>query len=195
MFLWATVGSPSASSDPLDRIQAADRLLHRLLQRRLPSWSPERDAQTAQVKAVLDGLLDYQEIAHRSLGGHWQTLTASQRARFVALLSALSESVYIERLAGTIQSPMVAVSESGNDDEREVRATREGAGGARYESVYSFVREGDRWMVCDVSQGGVDLVVAYREQFGEIIARESVEGLLARLQGKLREEEIRHGGS
>jgi phospholipid transport system substrate-binding protein len=184
----------SAMGDPTMRLQTAERQLHQLLQRRYPSWSPEREAQSSRVKEILDDLLDYQEIARRSLAGHWQELSPAQRSQFVTLLKELSAQVFTDRLAGTSGLSGSSFSVRPDGEGKEVQVAVEAPGQTRDGSIYTFVRDGCRWMVCDVDQGGVDLVDEYRHQFDSIIAQDSFDGLIERMRGKLRRNEREGGG-
>ena len=61
-----------------------------------PAYQGEMRRQ--KVKAVVDPHFDYQEMAKRSLGPAWGSLSAGQRQEFVALFSQLLEASYADKI-------------------------------------------------------------------------------------------------
>jgi phospholipid transport system substrate-binding protein len=176
------------SEGPLARLEAADHQIHRLMARKYPSWSPEREVQQLGVRQTLDALFDYEELALRALGSRWSVLTLSQRTTFVDLLRQLSESAALHRFTDIGDQDLRFLSQAGKGREVEVQAVRTGPDGRHEQVFFRMVRTPDRWSVYDVIIGGVSLVDSYRDEFARIIARESFDGLLDRMRERLREQ-------
>jgi hypothetical protein len=83
--------SPRTLPSPTIELRKSTEALRKTLARRHPGWSPEAEAQASSVQAVIDGLLDFDEIARRTLGVQWGGLRADQRREFVETLQKLIE--------------------------------------------------------------------------------------------------------
>ena len=60
---------------------------------------------------------------------------------------------------------------------------------------YKLTRNGEKWLIFDMVIEEVSLVSNYRETYGEIIMNDGMEGLLTRMEDKVRElKAAREGG-
>src|SRR5678815_1640560 len=83
------------AGEPLDKVrQTVDNVLTIVNNKALQPQ--ERHAQIRQ--AVLQRF-GFEEMAQRSMGQHWRTLTPQQRQEFVELFTDLLERSYINRIA------------------------------------------------------------------------------------------------
>src|SRR6185436_7191929 len=57
---------------PTSELRRSTEALRKTLARRHPGWSPEAEAQAASVQQLIDGLLDFEEIAKRTLPSRWE---------------------------------------------------------------------------------------------------------------------------
>jgi phospholipid transport system substrate-binding protein len=140
-----------------------------------------------RVKAAVDRRFDYEEMAKRSLGASWRSLSASQRREFVRLFAQLLVASYADKIMGV--------------HDEKVRYLREIPEDANYAEVrtvilrkndkipmnYMMMRKEQGWMVYDVVIEGVSLVSNYRSQFSRVIRESSYNGLVRRLQTKINE--------
>jgi len=102
ILMWMLVGSlllasyvtPSAVGEPLDKVrQTVDNVLTIVNNKALQPQ--ERQTQIRQ--AVLQRF-GFEEMAQRSMGQHWRTLTPQQQQEFVELFTDLLERSYITRI-------------------------------------------------------------------------------------------------
>jgi phospholipid transport system substrate-binding protein len=174
---------------PTLELKKSTEALRKTLARRHPGWSPEAEAQAASVQLVIDGLLDFEEIAKRTLPTRWDGLTAGQRREFLDTLQKLIERRPLDRnLSIDLDSTVAYQSESIVDDEAVVSSmvTSYKTGRPARRSVeYKLCYRKDRWRLYDVVVEGVSLVDDYREQFSRIIKDESFDGLVKRMKRKL----------
>jgi phospholipid transport system substrate-binding protein len=174
---------------PTLELRRSTEALRKTLQRRHPGWSPEADAQATSVQTVIDALLDFDEIARRTLAAQWDTLTADQRRDFVELLQKLIERRPLDRgLRIDLESTVSYRGESIVDDQATVSSlvTSYATGRPNRRSVeYKLCFRNGRWRVYDVIVEGISLVDDYREQFTRIIAQDSFDGLLRRMRKKV----------
>jgi phospholipid transport system substrate-binding protein len=174
---------------PTLELKKSTEALRKTLARRHPGWSPEAEVQAASVQQLIDTLLDFEEIAKRTLPAKWDTLTAMQRKEFLDTLQKLIERRPLDRnLSIDLDSSVAYQSESIVDDEAVVSSmvTSYKTGRPARRSVeYKLVYRGNRWRLYDVVVEGVSLVDDYREQFSRIIKDDSFDGLLKRMKKKL----------
>lgn len=147
--------------------------------------SPERDA---SVTRILSDLLDYEELARRSLAAHWDTRTPAQRTEFVDLLRQLVEQQYQNNLERVLDYEIRYVSEEEIDGGRTVGMVARSRAERRQppvEITYSLHRSGSAWRVFDVTTDGSSMVQNYQEQFNRYISTEGWDGLIGRMRGRL----------
>jgi phospholipid transport system substrate-binding protein len=177
---------------PTIELRKSTEALRKTLARRHPGWSPEAEAQSASVQTVIDGLLDFEEIAKRTLPRKWEGLTTLQRREFLDTLQKLIERRPLDRnLSIDLDSQVAYRSESIVDDEAVVSSlvtSYKSGRPARRTVEYKLCFRNNRWRLYDVVVEGVSLVEDYREQFARIIKEDSFDGLLKRMRKKLGED-------
>jgi phospholipid transport system substrate-binding protein len=137
-----------------------------------------------QVEVLVRSKFDFNAMSQRTLGINWRNATPAQRARFVDLFSQLLEDTYRNRI--TYQDERV---EYVGEEIRGSRGQVDTVVVANKEIPVSYrVRlKGDEWLVYDVIVEEVSLVSNYRSSYNEIIRQEGFDGLLKRLEDKIRE--------
>ena len=150
-----------------------------------PAYQEEVRRQKA--KAVIDPHFDYQEMAKRSLGPTWGSLSGGQRQEFVALFAQLLEASYSDKIKKFAQRVRIDYTgEILSGDNAEVRTVVVKAND-RMPLNYRLINEGGTWKVYDVVVEGVSLVSNYRSQFNRIIHESSYAELVRRLKNKVSE--------
>jgi phospholipid transport system substrate-binding protein len=187
--------APSGAS-PTAAVRTSSEALRRTLSRRYPTWSPEAEAQENAVESVIDGIVDFTEIARRSLGPQWQRLSPDEQKEFVALMQRIIERSPFDRtLHLDPESTIKYERESIADNEAVVSsvvtiAARHGAS-TRHPVEYRLSLKGGRWRIYDIIVNDVSLVEGYHAQFTKIIAHDSFDGLLRRMRKKVGETATR----
>jgi phospholipid transport system substrate-binding protein len=192
--MWMLVGSVllvcpvtrSEAGEPQDKIrQTVDDVLAILDNKKL-----EPQQRRTQVRQAVLKRFGFEEIAQRSLGQHWRTLTPQQQKEFVELFTDLLERSYINRI------------ESYSGGRQGVRYTKEDISGdnatvdteivsGRGESaavVYRLLHKDNDWKAYDIIIEGVSLVNNYRTQFNNVIMKDSYAGLVKHMRLKLEQE-------
>jgi phospholipid transport system substrate-binding protein len=140
-----------------------------------------------KVKQVVDRRFDYEEMARRSLGPSWRSLSAGQRREFVRLFGELLEASYADKIMNYHGEKVQYLPEILDEpDYAEVRTVvlRKND---RIPMNYRLLRTDQGWMVYDVVIEGVSLVSNYRSQFSRVIKESSYSGLVKRLRAKINE--------
>jgi phospholipid transport system substrate-binding protein len=174
---------------PTIELRKSTEALRKTLARHHPAWSPEAEAQATSVQTVVDGMLDFEEIAKRTLVQHWDTLNADQRHEFLETLQKLIEHRPLDRsLQIDLDSTVTYRNESIVDDQAIVSSlvTSYATGRPNRRAVeYKLCFRAGRWRIYDVIVEGVSMVQDYRDQFAKIIAQDSFDGLLRRMHKKV----------
>jgi phospholipid transport system substrate-binding protein len=149
----------------------------------------QRQKQVERMWEIVLPRFDTDEIAKRSLGVHWQTLTEDQKKEFAHLYIQLIKKNYgstLERYTTDAQFFFDRENIEGDHadvDTRIMAPSQEKA----FSVVYRLHRAGDEWLIHDVVAENVSLVQNYRNQFSRIIAQSSAGGLLDALKRKIAE--------
>lgn len=136
------------------------------------------------IRAVVDPVFDWREMASRSLARHWQPLSEAERVEFVQVFGELIHRAYITQLERYSGEAVRFISER-VDGDRGVVSTRFVTKQGREIPVdYRVLSRDGRWRIYDVSVEGVSLVNNYRSQFDKVIRTSSYPELVKRLRDK-----------
>jgi ABC-type transporter MlaC component len=187
----AAAGTPPSSSPMADLKKSNDKL-DKVLHKSAPNWSPEAELERAEVRKIVGEFLDYDELARRSLGRHWETLTPKQRTEFTNTLRDLVERSYLKQLHGSPNYNIKYEKEAKNGNEATVDATLNTTSRGKKVQValqYKMIGKDGRWVVYDVVTDEQSMLENYRAEFNKIITKEGFDALMKRMQKKLAEKE------
>ena len=166
---------------PTEQLQTT---IERVLAALAEAPSAEAKDRQRQVRGLIHARFDFVEMAKRSPGTHWKTLTADEQSEFVRLFSGLLEA--------TAMSVIDSFGDAKIHYRREVQET----GYSRVETKV-VTKKGDElavdynlqlvdgeWKVYDVAVENISMVNNYRFQFGRIIADASFKDLVRRIKEK-----------
>jgi phospholipid transport system substrate-binding protein len=187
----ASPGAALAAPGPTATLKQKNGEVDRLLKQTPAAGSDAEKKQKDDIKALASSLLDYQELARRSLDAEWQKLTPPQRDEFVATLRELIERNYIKQMRGNGDHQVLYKGERINGDEATVTTVikiKTPGKSTDAEVVYKLHRVGERWLVWDIITDEVNsLVGGYHDQFSKIIREKSYDALLKKMKSKLAE--------
>ncbi len=153
----------------------------------LPEKQAERDR---RIHAAVQDKFDWQEMAVRTLGPHWRTITPEEQKEFVKIFNAFLERIYIAKVdlflketkdftLNNIFYLKETIAGSYAMVESKIIATDE-----EIPLKYKLINKNGVWVAYDISIDGVGLVANYRAQFNDILAGASFKELLERLKAK-----------
>jgi phospholipid transport system substrate-binding protein len=128
-----------------------------------------------------------EELGQRALADHWKSSSSAQRKEYLTLLRELVEGNYIKAMRSNISYEVRYLKEEERDGSRWVSTELALSRNGRPEVMsvdYGLRKQGDSWRAYDLVTDGVGLVENYRAQFNKIVAKEGVNGLLARMRKK-----------
>lgn len=175
---------------PMATLKQKNSEVDKLLRQKTAKGSAMEAKQKDQIKQMAAKLLDYDELAKRSLAQHWEKLTAPQRTEFVNTLRELIERNYVKQLRTNLDYKVLYKGEEVDGDKAEVSTVVKVKSKGRdtdAEIVYKMRKVGDEWRVWDVVTDEVSLVRNYRTQFHKIITEQSYDALIKKMKNKLAE--------
>jgi len=145
-----------------------------------------REVKISKIRSIINEVFDYTELSKRTLGREWAKFNAAQQAEFVKLFSDLLEKTYADRLLSYSNEKVVFDKESMlREDQAEVTSNILTADGKKIPLDYRMIRKEAGWRVYDVIIEGISLVKNYRDQFRDILAKDSPEEVLKMLRDKV----------
>ncbi len=183
---------PPPGTSPMADLKKSNAALKKLFQKSPPSWSPEQDAKRSEMRKIVGGFLDFEELAHRALARHWDGITPKQRTEFVGVLRDLIERNYIKQVHGQPNYDLRFRKEAITDGEATVNATLDSSADGKKVTVemeYKLLFKGGKWLVYDVVTDEQSMLENYRAEFNKIITKESFDALLKRMKKRLEKAE------
>jgi phospholipid transport system substrate-binding protein len=173
-------------------LKKSNAALKKLFAKSAPSWSPEQEAKRSEMRKIVNGFLDFEELSHRALARHWDGLQPKQRSEFVSVLRDLIERNYIKQVHGQPDYEITFEKETTSGSEATVNATLHAKAQGKKKSIemeYKLLYKGNRWLVYDVVTDEQSMLETYRAEFNRTITKESFEALLKRMKKRLEKTE------
>jgi phospholipid transport system substrate-binding protein len=136
------------------------------------------------VHTIAYEILDFREVARRSLGRYWQPLSEAQHTEFVGLFGDLLERSYISKIELYDGEQIMYSGERVAGDLATVSTKIFIKNGTEVPVDYRLFKRGDRWMIYDISIEGISLVSNYRTQFNRIIQTDGYNSLIEKMKSK-----------
>jgi len=136
-----------------------------------------------QLQKIIGDRFNYEEMAKRSLGAHWNQLNETQRHEFVVLFQQLLLRTYTGRIEAYSGEQTQYFGERHESDYAEVR-TKLIARKGELPVDYRLLSNSGEWRVYDIVVDGISMVSNYRAQFTKIIRTSSYEDLVEKMKSK-----------
>jgi phospholipid transport system substrate-binding protein len=153
---------------------------------------PDTPKRAEELTALLGEFLDYDRLARLSLDKEWDERTPRERERFVILLRQLVERQYQRNMESTLNYKVTWVGTEPLENSVKVKSSARSVTKKRQPPItidYSMSPSGDEWKVFDILTDDVSLVKNYKRQFRRVIADEGWDGLIERMEKKLKEQD------
>ncbi len=126
--------------------------------------------------------LDFAKLTQRATGKHWRKADDDARAKLQAAFRQLLENTYAKLLSGYGgQEVRLAEAKARANGGASVVLEVQGARTALITYICYQTEDGD-YAVSDIKVEGISLVANYRRQFGAVIKKSGIEGLVSKLQ-------------
>ena len=152
---------------------------------------PNDAKSNAAIYKSLDDYFDYHHLAGDPIAPHAKGFSKEQLSKFNQAFAELVRLVAYHRSSMFVQEANIKIKQSvlcGNTTEVQVIGS---VPEQDIETNISFVWQDKEqaWRVVDVLFDGASVVKDYQNQFGRIIKKEGIEGLIEKVTSKLKEEQ------
>jgi len=194
--MWVLVGSLLLAShvtrvqagEPMDKVhQTVDEVVTILNNKAL-----QPQERRTQIRQAVLKRFGFEEMAQRSMGQHWRTLTPQQRQEFVGLFTDLLERSYTTRIENYRAGPQGVryPKEDITGDQAVVHTEIMNERDPQPATIdYHLLHKDGDWKAYDIVIEGVSLVNNYRTQFNTIMLKDSYAGLVKQMRTKLAQEQ------
>ena len=134
-----------------------------------------------RLREVIFVRFDFQEMAQRSLGAHWQRRTPEEQTEFVKIFSDLLEQTYVDKIESYNNEKFIYANERIDGPYAEVSSKMRTSKGEEFTINYKL----HRWRVYDLVIENISLINNYRSQFNRILTSSTYDGLVSRIKTKL----------
>ena len=138
------------------------------------------DARRAALESVLRNSVNYRDMARKSLGVTWVSLSDAEKRQFDDLfVQVLRDAIAFRYAFSDIE--LIYLGERQEKDHAEVRTLfRRHKGDTAVD--LRLVNQSGRWLIYDVVIDGVRLVENYRSQFAHVIKETTFVGLVSKME-------------
>ena len=133
---------------------------------------------------IIFPVFDFDEMSRRSLGPNWANASPGERDEFVSIFSGMLSDTYSAKVIDGIDEAKIKFTrEQASGDTTSVSTTVTGEDDS-ISVEYRLSKATGKWKVCDVLIENVSLVANYRNEFGAIVRKDGMSGLIAQLKKK-----------
>ncbi len=185
LFLALGITVSALGGEPTEKMrQTTDKILSILADPSLKK-PPKIEERRRLIRKAVDERFNWEEMARRSLAKHWAPRTDEEKKEFIRLFGELLERTYMSKVEGYSGEKVLYEGERADEDYATVKVKIETKKNVDIPVEYRLKKEGNDWLVYDISIEGVSLVNNYRTQFNSIITQSSYEGLVKKLKEKV----------
>jgi phospholipid transport system substrate-binding protein len=138
-----------------------------------------------RLREVIFARFDFQEMAQRSLGAHWQRRTPEEQTEFIKVFSDLLEQTYVDKIESYNNEKFIYANERIDGPYAEVSSKMRTSKGEEFTINYKLHRVGEDWRVYDLVIENISLINNYRSQFNRILTSSTYDELVSRIKTKL----------
>jgi phospholipid transport system substrate-binding protein len=137
--------------------------------------------------SVITKVVDLRNMAEASLASHWATLPEAKRRRYLKAFEDRFRRASVSELE-IYRDTTVSYETEQNEGDAVKVTTHVKIKGEPTEVSYRLQREPSGWRIVDIVVDGVSTVENYRASFAKVLAKDGIDGLIARLDRGVRDE-------
>ncbi len=185
LILLVLAAVPVCAATPLETVRTEVNKVLDVLRNK----SLKEEAKREKLRAIYSEMFDQEELSRWSLGRNWNALSEAQRKEFLPLFQQVLEKAYGDKILAYTDEKIVFDKEVPIAKNRVEVQTRAITKSKEIPIYYRVVQEKDgTWKVYDVVVENVSLVMNYRSQFNDILAKNKPDELLEILRKKVRDQ-------
>jgi phospholipid transport system substrate-binding protein len=177
---------PVYAGAPMDAVQAnVNKVLEVLRDPKLKAASA-KEIEKEKLRLIYERMFDDVELSKRTLARNWNNLNVAQRQEFVILFRQVLEKAYIDKILAYTDEKIVFDRETMVSGTQAEIQTKIVTSSKEIPISYRVLLRDGAWKVYDVVIENVSLVLNYRTQFNDILAKDKPEQLLEILRKKVK---------
>jgi len=141
-------------------------------------------AKRTELRQIAEGIFDFTEMAHASLGDHWNDLSGDQREAFARLYTSFIEDAYLNQIQDYSGQRIDVVRQDLNGRAADVFSTIVNPGDEPIDLDFRFELKNGEWKIYDVAIDDVSMTSNYRTQFDRVIREQGFDSLMSSLHAK-----------
>jgi len=177
---------PVYAGPPLDAVQLSVNKGFDVLRDPKLKAESAREVKKEKLRLIYNNLFDDVEMGKRTLSRNWNNMNTAQRQEFVKLFRQVLEKAYVDRILDYTNEEVVFDKETMLSETQAEVQTRVITSSKEIPISYRAILKDGSWKVYDVVIENVSLVLNYRTQFNEILAKNTPEQLLEILRKKVK---------
>jgi phospholipid transport system substrate-binding protein len=177
--------APVQAATPLETVRGEVNKVLEVLRNK----SLKEEVKREKLRVIYGEMFDQEELSKWCLGPNWKKLSEAQRQEFLPLFQQVLEKTYGDRVLAYSDEKIVFDKEvpiAKNRVEVKTRAVTKSKEIPMHYRV--FQDKSGTWKVYDVVVENVSLVMNYRSQFNEILAKGTPDELLEILRKKVKSQ-------
>jgi phospholipid transport system substrate-binding protein len=176
--------APVQAATPLETVRTEVNKVLEVLRNK----SLKEEAKREKLRGLYAEMFDQEELSRWCLGRNWNKLSEAQRQEFLPLFQQVLEKTYGDRILAYSDEKIlfdreVSISKGRVEVQTRVITTKSKEVPFNYRV---FQDKSGTWKVYDVVVENVSLVMNYRSQFNEILAKGTPDDLLEILRKKVK---------
>ncbi len=145
-----------------------------------------------ELKGIINGLIDFQELSRRALRRHWDQRTPEEQAEFVEVFRELVRTSSVQKLeVYSTDSITYEPAEITGDESRVVTIAHKNRN--HVEIVYLMHKVDGEWRAFDVLIDDSSTLRTYQDSFQRQINATSYDAMYARMADKLAQDRVTGG--
>jgi phospholipid transport system substrate-binding protein len=179
--------TPASADNPMAVIQAGVEEIMDLLNDPKYDAPEKKEEQREKIWEVVTQAFDFQIIARGTLRRHdWENFSDEQKKEFTDLFTNLLGNTYLERLQSEYQDEKVVfIDQEMISDTTAIVRSKVIRESLEYPVDYRMIRRDDTWRIYNVIVENISLVTNYRDQFSQMLMKDSPEQFLDKLRERV----------
>src|SRR6056297_433430 len=167
----------NADQEIKDLLESRDDQIKELMG---PEGTEYSDAQRAELKEIINGIIDFEAMAKEALDDTFNTISEEQRNEFLDLFSTIVRDQSLNKL-DIYRAKVTYTNITANGDQARVETLAE-LDDVRTPVNYEMEKNGDEWVITDMEIDDVSTAGSYNRQFQRIINQKGFDSLMNSLR-------------
>lgn len=188
-FLFQTLSSYAQSEEPIETVKKTVEGIITLLTDATYKAEDQHEARRQRIVALIEQRFDFALMSQLALGDTWKERSEDEQANFTRLFSDLLKTTYIRRIE-SYSDEKVSFDKQVLKNDLAMVYSLFSKNNSEFSIIYKLQKSDNDWHVYDVIIEGASIIKQYRRQFSQIVQQENFQGLIKRLEEKMRDRTV-----